>query len=43
MPEYFLRLDDIPLTPSGKILKRDLVDTIKRGEIKPQPVRFVAR
>ena len=28
MPEYFLRLDEIPLTPNGKMLKRAIVDWI---------------
>ncbi len=40
MPEYFLRLDEFPLTASGKILKRGLLDMLKRGEILPEPVRF---
>ena len=40
MPEYFIRVDDFPLTASGKILKRDLVEMVKRGEIAPEAVRF---
>ena len=40
MPEYFIRVDDFPLTASGKILKRDLVEMVKRGEITPEAVRF---
>lgn len=40
MPEYFLALDEIPLTASGKILKRELVDWIADGRVSPQPVRF---
>ena len=28
MPEYFLALDEIPLTPNGKIRKRDILDWI---------------
>jgi acyl-CoA synthetase len=43
MPEYFVRLDEFPLTASGKILKRELVEMAKRGEIAPQPVRFQAK
>ncbi|MFJ1254890.1 class I adenylate-forming enzyme family protein [Cupriavidus sp. CuC1] len=43
MPEYFLGLDQFPLTPSGKILKRDLVEMTMRGELKPVPVRYNAR
>jgi acyl-CoA synthetase len=40
MPEYFLRMDSFPLTASGKILKRELVDRAKRGTIRPVAVRF---
>ncbi len=43
MPEYFVSLEKLPVTPNGKILKRELVETIRRGDIKPEPVRFVAR
>jgi acyl-CoA synthetase (AMP-forming)/AMP-acid ligase II len=40
MPEYFLRLDEIPLTPNGKMLKRAILDWIAAGRVTPQPVRF---
>ena len=40
MPEFFVRLDEFPLTASGKILKRNLVEMVKRGELAPEPVRF---
>ena len=40
MPEYFLALDAVPLTPSGKILKRELSAMVERGDLKPTPVRF---
>ena len=40
MPEYFVRLDAFPLTASGKILKRELVEMAKRGELAPAPVRL---
>jgi len=43
MPEYFLRLDEIPLTPNGKMLKRAIVDWIADGKVTPQPVRFEAK
>ena len=43
MPEYFLVLDEIPLTPNGKIRKRDIVDWIAQGRVKPEPVRWQAR
>jgi acyl-CoA synthetase len=40
MPEYFLRIDQFPLTASGKILKRELVEMVRRGVLVPQQVRF---
>jgi acyl-CoA synthetase len=40
MPEYFLRLDEIPLTPNGKMLKRAIVDWITQGRVTPEPIRF---
>ena len=43
MPEFFMSLDAIPLTPSGKILKRDLVTAVTEGKLTPQPVRFKAK
>ena len=43
MPEYFLRLDEIPLTPNGKMLKRAIVDWIKDGRVTPLPIRFDAK
>ena len=43
MPEYYLKLDEIPLTPNGKMLKRAIVDWIKDGTVKPEPVRFEAK
>jgi len=40
MPEFVLMLDKMPLTPSGKILKRDLVTGVAEGKLAPIPVRF---
>ncbi len=40
MPEFFVRLEAFPLTASGKILKRELVEMAKRGEIAPAAVRY---
>jgi acyl-CoA synthetase len=40
LPEYFLELDEIPLTASGKILKRDLITMIQEGRLKPNPIRW---
>jgi acyl-CoA synthetase len=41
MPEYFVRVAEFPLTASGKILKRELIEMVKRGALAPVPVRFV--
>ena len=43
MPEYFLRLNEIPLTPNGKMLKRTIVDWIEEGRVMPEPIRFEAK
>ncbi|MEW5421140.1 acyl--CoA ligase [Amorphus sp. 3PC139-8] len=40
MPEYFLSLDEIPLSANGKILKRELLDPIQNGTLRPTPIRF---
>lgn len=42
MPEYLLCVAAFPQTASGKILKRDLVESVKAGTLKPDPVRWVA-
>lgn len=39
-PEYFLVLDEMPLTASGKILKRELVEAIRDGRLTPLPAHF---
>ncbi len=41
MPEYFIQLDAFPLTASGKVLKRELVEWAKSKRIVPTPVRWV--
>ena len=41
MPEFFIALDAFPLTASGKILKRELVEWVKSGRIAPEAVRWV--
>jgi acyl-CoA synthetase len=41
MPEYYIVMDEFPLTASGKILKRELADWARTGRIKPAAVRFV--
>ncbi|MGP0091479.1 MAG: class I adenylate-forming enzyme family protein [Xanthobacteraceae bacterium] len=40
MPEFFVQVDEIPLTASGKIRKRDVADWIAEGRTKPTAVRF---
>jgi acyl-CoA synthetase (AMP-forming)/AMP-acid ligase II len=40
MPEYFIAMTEYPLTASGKILKRELVEWAKSGQIRPLPVRW---
>jgi len=40
MPEYFLRLDEMPLTPNGKMFKQSIVEWIRDGRVTPRPVRF---
>ena len=41
MPEWFLAVPEFPLTASGKILKRELVEMVRRGDLTPEPVRYV--
>jgi len=40
MPEYLLVLAEFPLTASGKILKRELVEWVKTGRVQLEPVRY---
>lgn len=40
MPEYYIVMTDLPLTASGKILKRELAEQAKDGRIVPDPIRF---
>lgn len=39
MPEYFLRVEEFPLTASGKIMKRELILQVQRNQLQPQPIR----
>ncbi len=43
MPEYFVALDRFPLTASGKVLKRELVEWAKAGRIALEPVEWHER
>ena len=40
MPEFLLQLDRMPLTASGKIVKRELIKGVAEGRLAPLPVRF---
>jgi acyl-CoA synthetase len=40
MPEYFLAVNEIPLTASGKLLKREIAAKLLNGSLKPVPVRW---
>ena len=42
MPEYVLPLNEIPLTPNGKMLKRTIIEWVETGRVVPLPVRFVS-
>ena len=42
MPEFFLDLPEIPLTASGKILKRGVAAEVEAGRLVPVPVRWSA-
>lgn len=42
MPEYFIALDEIPLTASGKMFKRGLVQDVREGRLAIEPVRLKA-
>ncbi|MGZ8266077.1 MAG: class I adenylate-forming enzyme family protein [Burkholderiales bacterium] len=41
MPEYVVVLEEFPLTASGKVLKRELVEWTRSGRVKPEPVRWI--
>jgi len=38
MPEFVASVEALPLTASGKILKRALIDAIAEGSLQPEPV-----
>jgi acyl-CoA synthetase len=40
MPEFILQLSEMPLTASGKLLRRELVQRVAEGRVRPLPVRF---
>ena len=40
MPELIVRLEEMPLTASGKVIKRELARWVEEGRVRPLPVRF---
>ena len=42
LPEYYAVRADFPLTASGKVLKRELIKQMDRGDFTPLPIRFSA-
>jgi len=40
LPEFILCLTEMPLTPSGKIVKRELMRWVAEGKVRPHPARF---
>ena len=38
MPEYLAEIDDMPMTPGGKVIKRDLLALIGAGRVSPRVV-----
>lgn len=42
MPEFILPVVEMPLTASGKILKRELARSVAEGRAHPVPARFAA-
>jgi acyl-CoA synthetase len=43
MPEYVAVLEEIPLTPNGKMIKRTITEWIAEGRVALQPVRWQAK
>jgi acyl-CoA synthetase (AMP-forming)/AMP-acid ligase II len=43
MPEFVVDLDALPTNPSGKIMKRELVEQVQQGRLTPRQVQFRAR
>ncbi len=43
MPEWFIQLDTLPLTASGKVLKRSLVEQVSQHRLLPVRVRHHVR
>ncbi|MGZ9713727.1 class I adenylate-forming enzyme family protein [Glaciimonas sp. GNP009] len=42
LPEHFIEMDAFPMTTSGKVLKRELIELTRAGKLVPQAVREIA-
>lgn len=40
MPEFVAMVTEFPMTASGKILKRELMQWVSSGRLQPEPVRY---
>jgi hypothetical protein len=40
MPEYILPIEEMPLTASGKVIKRELARWVEEGRAQPLPARY---
>ncbi|MCZ4313950.1 class I adenylate-forming enzyme family protein [Comamonadaceae bacterium G21597-S1] len=40
MPEFFAVVTEFPMTASGKILKRELVQWVSSGRLRPESIRY---
>ena len=40
LPEFILRLTEMPLTASGKIVKHELIQWVEDGRAQPEPIRL---
>lgn len=43
MPEWYVHMEKFPLTPSGKVFKRELILMYEKGEIQPESIRFTLK
>jgi len=43
MPEWFVILTEFPLNAAGKVMKRDLIEMARRGDISPVAVRYAPK
>ena len=39
MPEYWLRMDDLPLIPNGKMDKQQILQQVNKGLLSPESIR----